>query len=80
MEEPKHKVFTKYKDYIRKIIAEHFSNLGEDENAIVILQEVPYKTKTNGNWHLHPVFTEFKNDYKEDSYDTIYLADTSSDK
>lgn len=49
---------------IKKLVMKHL----EKENAIAVLQEIPYKS--NVDWQLHPIFLEFKKDFEK--YDCIY--------
>lgn len=59
----------------KEIIKKHFSDLSDNEKAIAVLQEVPYKIKKNGKWCLHQVFEEFKKDFTDTDYDIIYSSD-----
>ena len=65
------KVYNQEKEIIKK----HFSDLSDDEKAIAVLQEMPYKIKKNGKWQLHPVFEKFKIDFTDIDYDIIFLSD-----
>ncbi|NLK91894.1 MAG: hypothetical protein GX273_01985 [Bacteroidales bacterium] len=56
----------------KNIIMNHFSDLSDEEKAIAVLQEIPYKIKKNGKWDLHPVFKKFKKDFTDTDYDIIY--------
>lgn len=56
----------------KKIIKKHCSDLSDDEIAIAVLQEIPYKIKQNGKWMQHPVFGKFKIDFPDTDYDIIY--------
>lgn len=53
-------------DAIIKIIDQHLNK----ENAIVVLQEIPYKC--NRTWAEHELFKKFKDHYGEDEYTVIY--------
>ena len=55
-----------------EIIKKHFFDLSDDEKAIAVLQEIPYRIKINRKWCLHPVFKKFKNDFPDTDYDIIY--------
>lgn len=55
-----------------EIIKKHFFDLSDDEKAIAVLQEIPYRIKINRKWCLHPVFEEFENDFPDTDYDIIY--------
>jgi hypothetical protein len=48
----------------------------EKENAIAVLQEIPYKC--NVDWKEHALFDKFNQHYSKDRYDVIYNISSNS--
>lgn len=66
-------------DNVKNKCAEIFSIIKqhlEKENAVAVLQEVPYKS--NENWKEHEFFTKLKKCFSEEQYDCIFNIKTNS--
>lgn len=65
------------KDKIDNCKVDSIFNIVEEflkkENAIAILQEIPYKTKVNGEWFFHYIYNEFIKKFKD--YGILYYED-----
>lgn len=53
-------------------ITEHLNK----ENAVAVLQEIPFKS--NANWKEHPIFTKVKEGFPADQYDFLYNLSTKN--
>lgn len=48
----------------------------EKENAVVFLQEVPYKYKKDNCWYEHPLYAQLLKDFPKEDYD-IFMNDNN---
>lgn len=48
----------------------------EKENAVVFLQEVPYKYKKDDCWYEHPLYAQLLKDFPKEDYD-IFMNDNN---